>query len=64
MAEYISDFTHFLKQYKETHPETEQQQRAGRALLWDRPPRSLDEQQRRQASLIQQTPYVYQSNGQ
>ncbi len=64
MAEYTSEFTHFLKQYKETHPGTEQQQRAGRALLWDQPIRSLDEQRRRQASLIKQTPYVYQSNGQ
>ena len=64
MAEYTSEFTRFLKHYKETHPETEQQQRAGRALLWEQPIRSLDEQQRRQASLIKQAPYVYQPNGQ
>ena len=33
---YMSDVTQFLNQLKKDHPELDAQQRAGRALLWDK----------------------------
>ncbi len=33
---YMSDATQFLNQLKKEHPELDAQQRAGRALLWDK----------------------------
>ena len=32
---YMSDATLFINQLKKEHPELDEQQRAGRALLWD-----------------------------
>jgi hypothetical protein len=57
---YESDITRFLRELKAARPELDQQQREGRARLWDR---SLDaEQQARwQEARIAQKPYVYQS---
>ncbi len=43
---YQSEFTLFLDELKKANPHMEQKQLAGRALLWDKAPRSLDEQQR------------------
>ena len=36
MVKYVSEFDQWLKKYKQQHPETEQQQREGRALLWEK----------------------------
>ena len=36
MVEYVSEFDQWLKKYKQQNPETEQQQREGRALLWEK----------------------------
>lgn len=36
MSHYESEFTIFLRSKKAEHPEWAEQQRAGRALLWDR----------------------------
>ena len=58
---YMSDATQFLNQLKKEHPELDAQQRAGRALLWDKPPVSLDEQDRQMASAVKQQAYVYQN---
>ena len=43
---YTSEFTQFLTELKETHPHLEQQQREGRARLWDKEPTTLDDQRR------------------
>jgi len=43
---YLSEFTLFLDDLKTANPQIDQKQQAGRALLWDKAPRSLDEQQR------------------
>lgn len=56
---YQSDFTQFLQQLKAQKPALEAEQRAGRALLWDKQPIDLDEAQRVQQSRVKQTPYVY-----
>ena len=36
MVKYVSEFDQWLKKYKQKNPETEQQQREGRALLWEK----------------------------
>ncbi|MEJ2768873.1 DUF3460 family protein [Mycetohabitans sp. B46] len=56
---YQSDITQFLTQLKQQHPELEEQQRNGRALLWDKAPIDLDERTRQQQARVPQTPYVY-----
>jgi len=61
MAQYISEITQFLKQLKQQDPDLEKQQQIGRALLWDKAPITLEEQQRAQASRVKQPAYVYLS---
>ena len=62
LTQYRSDATQFIDELKKTHPELDAQQRAGRALLWDRPvDRSL--QQEFSAGRVAQKPYVYQTQG-
>ena len=34
---YESEITQFLKDFKQSHPGTEERQREGRARLWDKP---------------------------
>lgn len=58
---YESDHTLFIKQLKEQNPGMEERQRAGRALLWDKAPLTLDEQRRRAESRVKQHAYVYQT---
>ena len=58
---YESDHTQFIKNLKETNPTLEEKQREGRALLWDRAPLPLNEQQRLAESRVKQQAYVYQS---
>ncbi|QBQ98249.1 MULTISPECIES: DUF3460 family protein [Paraburkholderia] len=59
---YQSEITQFLNQLKEQKPYLEEQQRKGRALLWDKQPVDLDERERQQASRVRQTSYVYYQN--
>ena len=59
---YQSDITQFLNQLKQEKPQLEEQQRKGRALLWDKQPLDLDERERQQASRVKQTSYVYYQN--
>lgn len=59
MRKYQSDVTVFLEKLKAAKPDMEQGQRAGRALLWDKEPISLDEQRRLKAAKLKQRAYVY-----
>jgi hypothetical protein len=59
---YQSDITQFLNQLKQQKPQLEEQQRKGRALLWDKQPLDLDERERQQASRVKQTSYAYYQN--
>jgi hypothetical protein len=61
-AMYQSDITQFLNQLKEQKPTLEDEQRRGRALLWDKQPIDLDERASNQAARVQQTSYVYYQN--
>jgi hypothetical protein len=57
---YKSEVTNFIEELKAKKPTLEAEQRAGRALLWDR---TLDRSQQsewREAAVPQQ-PYVYQT---
>ncbi|HEV7817113.1 MAG TPA: DUF3460 family protein [Janthinobacterium sp.] len=58
---YESDHTKFIKELKAKNPGMEEGQRAGRALLWDKAPVSLSEQERQLESAVKQQPYVYQN---
>ena len=58
---YRSDTTELIASLKAAKPSLEQEQRDGRALLWDK---SVDRQaqQEFQAARVAQKPYVYQTN--
>ncbi len=58
---YESEITQFLNQYKREHADTEQRQREGRALLWDK---NLDPEllENYRAGRVCQRPYVYQTD--
>ena len=60
---YKSDVTSFLDQLKAARPTLEQEQQAGRALLWDKPV-DRDAQADYRAARVPQQPYVYQTKGQ
>ena len=60
MAHYKSNITLFLEELKTQRPELEQSQQEGRSLLWDKQPRSMDEQKREQIARVKQKSYVYQ----
>jgi hypothetical protein len=57
--DYKSDVTLFIEELKSKRPDLEAQQRAGRALLWDKHLNRevLDEFR---AAQLRQKPYVYQ----
>ncbi len=57
---YKSDVTSFIEELKAAKPALEEEQRRGRALLWDK---AQDRQQaaENQASRVPQQPYVYQT---
>jgi Protein of unknown function (DUF3460) len=57
---YSSEITTFIEEMKEKKPSLEAEQRAGRALLWDK---HLDRnlQTEYSAAKVPQQPYVYQT---
>ncbi len=58
---YQSEITLFINDLKAKNPGLEESQRAGRALLWDKPPTNLDQQERNKDSSVKQQAYVYQN---
>ena len=59
---YTSDVSQLVAELKAEKPTLEAEQRAGRALLWDK---NLDRQQHAQwrEARVPQQPYVYQNKG-
>ena len=55
---YKSDITGFIEELKTNRPSLEDEQRAGRALLWDRRV-DREAQSESQESRVPQQPYVY-----
>jgi hypothetical protein len=60
-AMYESDHTKFIAELKAKNPAIEQGQREGRALLWDKAPTLLSDQDRTAESRVKQQAYVYQN---
>ena len=58
---YRSDLTNFIEEMKAKRPALEAEQRAGRALLWDRPQDREALKDWRDAKVAQR-PYVYGSD--
>jgi len=58
---YKSDVTQFIEQLKATKPTLEAEQRAGRALLWDKQI-DRDLQAGFSEARVEQQPYVYQTH--
>ncbi len=60
-APYKSEVSNFIDELKASKPSLEAEQRAGRALLWDK---TLDRQQQQawQDAKVPQQPYVYQTH--
>ncbi|CAN7583492.1 MULTISPECIES: DUF3460 family protein [unclassified Acidovorax] len=59
--DYQSDATQFINQLKSSRPELDQQQQAGRALLWDKQVDRKIWGEYREGQVAQK-PYVYQTN--
>jgi hypothetical protein len=59
---YQSDITQFINQLKQQKPTLEEEQRRGRALLWDKQPIDLEERATQQQTRVKQNPYVYYQN--
>ena len=59
---YKSDVTQFIEQLKQAKPTLEDEQKRGRALLWDRPI-DLEAQADWGAARVPQQPHVYQTKG-
>ena len=57
---YKSEVTSFIEEMKAKKPTLEAEQRAGRALLWDRTLDRSAQEEWREAEVPQQ-PYVYQT---
>lgn len=59
---YKSDVTSFIEELKARKPSLEDEQRQGRALLWDR---AIDRETQAEyrAARVAQQPYVYQTQG-
>jgi len=62
MARYTSEFTQFLNELKSEKPDLEAGQQAGRALLWDKEPLSIEDQRRAKAAKLKQPAYVYSND--
>jgi Protein of unknown function (DUF3460) len=58
---YKSEVTQFIEELKAKKPTLEAEQRAGRALLWDRDI-DREEQAEYDAARVAQQPYVYQTS--
>jgi hypothetical protein len=54
---YESDYTKFMREWMQQHPQEKEVQKSGRALWWDRGERNLDEQARLQSVRVPQKPY-------
>ncbi len=60
-SNYESEITQFIKELKQKNPKLDEQQRAGRALLWDKAPIDLEARDRAEESRVKQQAYVYQT---
>jgi hypothetical protein len=62
MAMYESEHTKWMREWLQRHPEELLEQKAGRALWWDKSPRDADTQRRLAESRVPAKPYYYDAN--
>lgn len=54
MAMYESEHTKFMREWMKNHPEQLEEQKRGRALWWDKEPKTLDDMRRAKESEVPQ----------
>lgn len=59
---YESDHTKWMREWLAQHPQEVEEQKKGRALWWDKPARSLDEQKRAAEAKVPNKAYYYDVN--
>ncbi len=59
MAQYESEHTQFMRDWLAQHPEELEVQQAGRALWWDKAPKTAEEQQRLKEARVPRKAYYY-----
>jgi hypothetical protein len=59
---YVSEYTQFMRDWMQQHPEELDVQKNGRALWWDRGSRDLAEHERLAAAAVPQKSYYYDAN--
>jgi len=57
---YESEFTKFMREFKQQRPQLEAEQRKSRAIWWDHK-QDLDALEREEESRVKQQAYVYQN---
>jgi len=62
MAHYESEHTRFMREWMERHPEELKEQMDGRALWWDKAPRTLEAMREGAASRVPNKAYYYDAN--
>ncbi|MCX7150763.1 MAG: DUF3460 family protein [Rhodocyclales bacterium] len=62
MALYESEHTKFMREWMQKHPEELQEQQKGRALWWDKTPRTLDTMTKEAAAEVPGKAYYYDAN--
>lgn len=55
---YESEFTKFIREFKDKHPQVAELQRKNRATWWDKP-QDLETQRERAQATVAQPAYVY-----
>lgn len=62
MSGYESEHTKFIREWLEQHPEELLEQKKGRALWWDKPPRPLASLQQDSEATVPVKAYYYDVN--
>lgn len=62
MSGYVSEYTRFIREWMEAHAEERLEQQKGRALWWDKPPRSAEDIARDKAAGVPVKAYYYDVN--
>ncbi len=60
--DYVSDHTKFMRDLLAARPQLESEQRAGRAIWWDKLPGDLDLRREMDEGRVPQKPYVYSTD--
>jgi hypothetical protein len=63
MAMYESEHTKFIREWMEKHPQELDEQKAGRALWWDKGVQDLETARRNDQSKVPQKSYYYDIEG-